>query len=123
MPPIVGYFHMLLDLKYPVILETVSHLRINKTYGAISPSHESFDIDNPKAFGCYWFEDNHHVISIARDITPRGSSIWKDTVIHELVHAWQFENLGENFKRLHHGRRDYFLQWQNLLFNEYGVWI
>ena len=123
MPPIIGYFHMLLDLEYPVVLETVSHLRIHKTHGAISPSHESFDIDNPKAYGCYWFENGQHIIQTADDITPRNSSVWKETIIHELVHAWQSENLGGKHRRLHHGKRDYFIQWQNLIFKEYGYWI
>jgi hypothetical protein len=120
---LIGFWHMLLDLEYPVMLEIVPYSRINKTHGPVKPGHEFFNLGDTKAYGCYWFENGEHIITVAEDMAPKGSRIYKATIIHEMIHAWQFENLGRTFKRTHHGKRDYFIQWQELIYNEYGIWI
>lgn len=106
----------ILELKYPVEIIIVPAIRFSNKLGGYS----SIVADPaPKCMGCYWFDNLTHEISISDEFIKE----YRATLIHELVHAWQFENYGMNMKRCHHGKRDKFKQWQDWFKQEYNIEI
>lgn len=109
----------IMGLKSPVIINTVDVIRHTNILGAYVS--DSFDTASA-CEGMYSFENGAHIINISREYAKTQRDIDNITA-HEYVHAWQWENLGNRWDRLHHGKRDYFLQWKQYLESEFGLII
>jgi hypothetical protein len=92
--------------------------RIFDLKGMVILKHaDSIMLDGDKCFGLHYCgvtkKDTHkHTIIIATDINNDMRS-YIATLLHEYVHAWQFEN----GYPLGHGRNSKFKQWAKYLFN------
>lgn len=104
----------ILELQYPVQVTIVPAIRFSNKLGAYN---STIDDPAPKCEGSYWFENQTHNVTISDEFMRN----YRSTLIHELVHAWQFENFGGNIKRCHHGKRDNFKQWQDWFKQEFDI--
>ena len=110
--------HML-GLKRPVTIKRAKYIRRNSD-GWFATNNHNASLE--RAYGYWWLDSNlNHEIVLAEEFLDQ-EGILVSVIAHEYVHAWQWETF-ENGRRLHHGKRDYFVQWGEYIKQELGIVI
>ena len=112
--------HMM-KLEQPVTMVSRPYIRCDPVTGWATAT------DNPNwgkrpCIGFWHFDSKgDHLIVLSEEFS-NDSDIVIATVAHEYVHAWQWETF-KSGKRMHHGKRDYFVQWGDYIKQELGIGI
>jgi hypothetical protein len=89
-------------------------------------SRYKLEIDHSmqRVCGIHMMRNGEHYIWLSEEYNDDEYKL-QCTFAHELVHVWQWENLPyiKGRARTHHGKRDYFNQWADYIYQELDIII